>query len=121
MPRSHQPDRVAQLPGDNICCQDPARRGHHNLLLRVETDPDALLELFDLAVTWRELEYPAESMIAPERWPDFARQHRWLDQARVERIFGLAVDIARRATPLVDVRSAPDSAPWRAAELATAR
>lgn len=78
------------------CSRDPARRAHHDQLL-VDTDPDALLELFDLAVTWAELEYPADRMIPPDRWLEFAERHRWRDRERSLRIFGLAADIALRA------------------------
>lgn len=99
MSRSPQPDGVSLLACHSGCRPDPARRTHHDLLLRVETDPDALVELFDLAVTWGELEYPADETIAPTRWPDFVRRHRWLDADRVERIFGLALDVALRSVP----------------------
>ncbi len=96
MPDADQP-RVARLACHGGCRPDPARRAHHDRLLAVESDPDAVLELFDLAVTWHELEYDIDEMIAPARWPEFAERHRWQDPARVERIFALAVDIAMRA------------------------
>jgi hypothetical protein len=78
-----------------------ARRAHHDRLLRVETDPDAMVDLFETAVTWSELEYPAESTIPPGHWTQFAATHRWRDRERVLRIFGLATDIALRAVPPV--------------------
>ena len=98
MPDAQQP-RLARLACHGGCRPDAARRAHHDRLLAVETDPDALLELFDLAVTWHELEYDAGAMIAPARWLAFAERHRWQDPARMERIFGLATDIAARAAP----------------------
>jgi hypothetical protein len=98
MPDAHQP-RLARLACHGGCRPDPARRAHHDRLLGVESDPDAMLELFDLAVTWHELEYDADEMIAPARWPEFVERHRWQDPARVERIFTLATDIAMRAVP----------------------
>lgn len=61
-----------------------------------------MLELFDLAVTWAELDYPTDVMIPPAHWPEFARHHRWQNPERVTRIFDLATDIALRA-----VRAAP--------------
>ena len=100
MPDARQPS-LARLACHGGCRPDPARRAHHDRLLAVESDPDAMLELFDLAVTWHELEYDADEMIAPARWPEFAERHRWQDPARVERIFALATDIAMRAVPAV--------------------
>ena len=91
--------RLAHLACHGGCRPDPARRAHHDRLLAVETDPDAMLELFDLAVTWHELEYDPATTIAPACWPEFAERHRWQDPARAERIFALAVDIAARALP----------------------
>ena len=95
MPDAH----LARLACHGGCRPDPARRAHHDRLLAVASDPDAALELFDLAVTWHELEYDADEMIAPARWLEFAQRHRWQDPARVERIFALATDIAMRALP----------------------
>lgn len=83
------------------CRGDRSRRTHHDRLLAVETDQDAVLDLFDLAVTWYELEYDDETMVAPARWAEFAERHRWQDPERVARIFGLATDIAMRALPPV--------------------
>jgi hypothetical protein len=98
--RSHQSERLIRLACHGGCRADAATRGHHDQLLRVETDPDAIIELFDVAVTWRELEYPAEAMIPPDRWLEFADRHRWQEPERITRIFGLATDIALRATPV---------------------
>ncbi|WP_214370435.1 hypothetical protein [Pseudonocardia sp. H11422] len=78
------------------CRTEPALRAHHDRLLLVETDADAMLELFELAVTWSELEYPADTTVAPPDWIRFAEVHRWRDQDRVERIFALATDVALR-------------------------
>ncbi|MGQ0575072.1 MAG: hypothetical protein ACT4RN_12835 [Pseudonocardia sp.] len=80
------------------CRPDPLRRAHHDELLRVETDHDAMLELFELAVTWSELQYPAGT-VPPDRWVDFALGHRWRDPERMLRVFSLATDIARTARP----------------------
>ncbi|MCW2719054.1 MAG: hypothetical protein QOG20_2277 [Pseudonocardiales bacterium] len=104
MPDAHQP-RLARIACHAGCRADTARRAHHDRLLAVETDQDAVLELFDLAVTWHELEYSDEDMVAPHRWLEFAERHRWQDQDRVARIFGLAIDIAMRARP--DAPAAP--------------
>jgi len=95
MPDAH----TTNLACHGGCRGDRARRAHHDRLLAVETDPDAALELFDLAVTWHELEYDTDEMVAPPRWVEFAERHRWQDPDRVARIFGLATDIAMRAVP----------------------
>lgn len=81
------------------CHSDTARRAHHDELLRVETDHDAMLELFELAVTWTELQYPPD-MIPPEQWLDFALRHHWRDPEHVLRVFSLATDIARTSRPV---------------------
>ncbi len=108
MPDAHPP-RLTRLACHGGCRSDPARRAHHDRLLAVEADPDAVLELFDLAVTWHELEYDADEMIAPARWPEFAQRHRWQDPARVERVFALATDIAMRALPAAPLSIASGS------------
>lgn len=84
------------------CPSGPARRAHHDELLRVETDHDAMLEFLELAVTWSELQYPAE-IIPPEQWLDFAVGHRWRDPELVLRVFSLATDIARLSRPRLSV------------------
>jgi hypothetical protein len=93
------------------CRGDLAHRAHHDRLLAVETDPDAVVELFETAVTWAELEYPADSTIPPARWVEFAERHRWQDPDRALRIFLLAADVAlrggRRESPPL-VRAAGD-------------
>lgn len=78
------------------CRVAPRWRAHHDRLLRVESDPDAMLDLFETAVTWTELQHPPE-VIPPERWMDFAARHGWRDPGHVERVFSLASDIARVA------------------------
>jgi hypothetical protein len=90
---------LTRLACHGDCRSDPERQAHHNQLLRVETDPDALVDLFATAVTWAELEYAAETTIPPHEWLDFAARHRWQDPERVQRIFSLATDIALRAAP----------------------
>jgi hypothetical protein len=77
----------------------------------VETDPDAVVELFETAVTWAELEYPEDETIPPARWVEFAEKHRWRDPQRALRIFLLAADVAVRGTrpaPVPLVRAAGD-------------
>ncbi|MCU1627760.1 MAG: hypothetical protein JWP64_2709 [Pseudonocardia sp.] len=80
------------------CRRDHARVAHHDRLLRIETEPDAIVELFEVAVTWAELEYPVEEMVAPSSWPAFAERHRWKDPERALRILALASDVALRGT-----------------------
>jgi hypothetical protein len=67
---------------------------HHDRLLAIDADPDELLELLELAVTWAELDYSDTPVIPPEHWMNFLRSHDWPDPNRVERIFSLAADIA---------------------------
>lgn len=67
---------------------------HHDRLLAVEEDVDALLDLLELAVTWGELDYSTAAVIPPREWPAFLVQHRWKDTQRCERLFALATDIA---------------------------
>jgi hypothetical protein len=70
---------------------------HHRRLVTIESDPEVLLELLELAVTWPELEYSETPTIAPEDWMSFVESHRWADPDRVERLFSVATDIARTA------------------------
>jgi hypothetical protein len=81
----------------NVCHCPFARAApiHHDALLRVEHDLDALLSLVELAVTWHELDYANESVVRPCDWADFAAIHTWRNAASVDRIFDLAVDISR--------------------------
>jgi hypothetical protein len=72
-------------------------RAHHDQLLRLLTDADSMLDLFELAVSWGELDYSATTVISPNWWVEFARQHSWADAARAERAFSLATDIAMGA------------------------
>lgn len=92
-------------------CRPSRRRGaHHDRLLAVESDPDALVDLFELAVTWGELDYSEADVLPPESWIDFAVEHRWRRPDRMARVFALATDIALRAP-----RPAPRSGALRAA------
>jgi len=65
-------------------------------LLAVESDPDAVLDLFELAVTWTELDYGDADVVPPESWVDFAADHCWRRPERVARLFALAADVALR-------------------------
>ena len=69
---------------------------HHARLLAVDTDVDALLDLLEMAVTWRELDWSEAPVIGPRDWPAFAAAHRWRDPARAARVFSLAADIVGR-------------------------
>ena len=78
------------------CRPDRRTRDHHDRLLRVEDDPDEVLELMELAVTWGELDYTEVDVVPPEAWIDFATGHRWQNPERVLRLFSLATDVALR-------------------------
>jgi hypothetical protein len=92
MPKTKRPKSTPDL------CHCPFARAapiHHDALLQVEHDLDALLSLLELAVTWHELDYADESIVPPCYWVEFAATHSWRCAATVDRIFGLAVDITR--------------------------
>jgi hypothetical protein len=98
MTRSIVDDVVVPLPGSARCGCRPSLRhsAHHERLLAVESDPDAVLDLVELAVTWGELDYTGADVLAPEAWLDFAADHAWLRPDRVMRLFALASDVALR-------------------------
>lgn len=81
---------------------------HHDRLLGVDSDPDALLELLEIAVTWHELDYTDAGVVDPADWLDFAGAHRWQYPDRAERAFSLALDIVGRAC--VDARATDELA-----------
>lgn len=92
------------------CGHDGRTRVHHDRLLRLEDDIDELVELLELAVTWQELDYSGQDVVAPERWVDFANGHRWRDSARIERLFGLAADVALRGADREAIGEGPAAA-----------
>lgn len=57
------------------------------------------LELLELATTWDELDYSMEAVIPPADWLEFVAEHTWHDPAVAERLFSVAVDVARRGVP----------------------
>jgi hypothetical protein len=81
----------------DTCAFDPAAETHHAVLTRMESDQDALLELFELALTWHELEYSEMPIIPPDQWMAFVENHHWSDPDRVERIFSVATDLVMMA------------------------
>jgi hypothetical protein len=90
---AHAPLRLITCRGE---CGAVTHRAHHDRLLTIDTDPDALLELIELAVTWHELEYSDEPVIGPADWLTFAERHRWAVPERAAWAFALAVDIVGR-------------------------
>ncbi|MGE3285054.1 MAG: hypothetical protein AB7J32_02990 [Pseudonocardia sp.] len=88
---------TAHVPA-GFCTQCGAlAREHHDRLLAVDVDPEELLALLELAVTWHELDYSTTPVLGPDAWADFAACHTWRDPQRAERAFSLALDIAGRA------------------------
>jgi hypothetical protein len=71
--------------------------GHHNRLMAIEEDPDALVELMELAVTLPELDYSDRPIIPPGLWMAFVDSHVWVSPHRIDRIFSVATDIVRTA------------------------
>lgn len=95
-------NRTLPTPTDSVCaCRfiDGARV-HHDELLRVPTELAMAVELLELATSWREIDYSGETLIPPADWLSFATEHIWPDPDLAHRLFGLAVDIARRGTVL---------------------
>lgn len=91
---AHAPIQLMTCRGE---CPAAARYpDHHQALLAVDTDPEALLGLLELAVTWHELDYSDEPVIGPAEWLGFLDAHEWVVPERAERAFGLAVDIVGR-------------------------
>ncbi|GAA1875280.1 hypothetical protein GCM10009836_65670 [Pseudonocardia ailaonensis] len=88
--------RPARIDCPAECRADTARRAHHDRLLAVESDPDAVLDLFETAVTWAELEYDESATVPPARWVEFAQMHRWQNPERALRLFSTAADAALR-------------------------
>jgi hypothetical protein len=78
-------------------CRAAVRRlAHHDRLLTVDTNVEALLELLEIAVTWHELDYSETPVVGPQDWLAFADEHAWRYPDRASRAFGLAVDIVSR-------------------------
>lgn len=82
----------------DTCVFDAATEWHHARLTKMESDQDAPLELFELSLTWHELEYSETPIIPPDRWSAFVDNHHWADPDRVERIFSVATDIVMTAS-----------------------
>lgn len=78
------------------CASASRHPDHHDRLLAVDTDPDALLELLEIAVTWHELDYSEASVIGPAHWARFVERHVWRRPELAERVFRLAEDIVQR-------------------------
>lgn len=94
---------TAYAPLGLSCCRGECdvairHRAHHDRLLAVDTDAEALLDLLEIAVTWHELDYSEAELVGPEHWLTFADQHDWTDPDRAARVFSLAVDIVGRHT-----------------------
>jgi hypothetical protein len=83
-----------------MCCRDcpaaPEQAEHHDLLLTVDVNAEALLALLEMAVTWHELDYSESPVVGPAAWLTFVESHDWADPELAERVFNLAVDIVGR-------------------------
>jgi hypothetical protein len=88
---------VATIRSEPLTCSCDfyeSASAHHDRLLAVDREIGALLDLFDLAVTWGELDYSGQRLVAPMRWPAFVSAHPWHDVERAKQIFQLASDVA---------------------------
>lgn len=74
---------------------------HHARLLRAGSDLDTAVDLVELAVTWDELDHSGEEVIPPHEWLEFWSDHAWPDPDLANRLFSVAVDIARRSREMV--------------------
>jgi hypothetical protein len=50
------------------CSVGRALPEHYDRLLTMLEDPEELLSFFELAVTWRELDYSGQSLVPPAGW-----------------------------------------------------
>lgn len=96
MTTAQVPLRLTCLRGQ--CTAAIRQPAHHDRLLTVDTDTDVLLELLEIAVTWRELDYSEVPVIGPCGWRAFADEHAWRYPERASRAFSLALDIVGRRT-----------------------
>ena len=85
---------------DCSCPFAGAAPAHHDQLLRAPTDVSVALELLELATTWSELDYSAEALIPPGDWLAFVARHDWGEEELAERLFSVAVDVARARTAM---------------------
>lgn len=70
---------------------------HHDRLLHLEDDGIyGATELFELALTWDELDYSTRPLVGPDDWLAFVAAHRWHDPKAVEELVAVAVDCVRR-------------------------
>lgn len=106
VPLSHHGGLTDRGAGRCGCAPSLRRSAHHDRLLAVESDPDAVLDLFEIAVTWGELDYTGAEVVPPEAWLDFASDHVWRCPDRVLRLFALAADVALRGAPVTVARGA---------------
>jgi hypothetical protein len=98
-PRRCSVAKTIFAPRPTVVCQcrfASVAPAHHDQLVQAATDVAAALDLFEVAVTWSELDYSQEEVIPPADWLDFATLHRWENAEMAERLFSAAVDIALR-------------------------
>ncbi len=90
-------DRLRPGSGASRCDCPFARTAplHHDQLLRTVSDVTMAVELLELATTWGEIDYTAEVLVPPSHWLEFAARHAWPDAELAERLFAVAVDVAR--------------------------
>lgn len=69
---------------------------HHDRLLNLEEDGIyGATELFELAMTWDELDYSNRALIGPDDWMAFVSAHRWHDPKAIEELVVIALDCVR--------------------------
>ena len=92
------------LPGPTdlvcVCRFIDGTREHHDELLRAPTELAAAVALLEIATSWGEIDYSTEALIPPADWLSFVAEHTWLNPDLAQRLFGVAVDVARRSIAL---------------------
>lgn len=75
-------------------------RAHHDELLRASTDVATAVSLLELATSWCEIDYSGQALVRPADWLSFVAEHTWPNPDLAQRLFGVAVDVARRSMAL---------------------
>jgi beta-xylosidase len=97
-PRRHSVNKWMFATRPTVVCQCRfafAAPAHHDQLVQAASDLRAALDLFELALTWNELDYSEEELIPPADWLEFSAEHVWPDAELAHRLFSAAVDVVR--------------------------
>lgn len=101
----HTARRVIPVRCTGQCGFNGRLAAHHDRLLALDTAVEPLLDLLEIAVTWRELDYSDTDVIPPSMWLEFASRHAWHEPDQAMRAFALATDVAMRAGNTCETRT----------------